>query len=103
MVRWTDMVEGVVLLALVILLLGADRVGDIGGAVGRVVREFHREARADAVPIPAAAAGMTMNIAVFLVPPPSAAPPPADYLPDTPPAARVQRPRALSAPGHATR
>jgi len=35
--------EVLIILAIVVLLFGATRIGDIGGAMGRAIREFRRE------------------------------------------------------------
>ncbi|MBI1885180.1 MAG: twin-arginine translocase TatA/TatE family subunit [Chloroflexi bacterium] len=35
--------EALVVLAIVVVLFGANRIGDIGGAMGRAIREFRRE------------------------------------------------------------
>lgn len=35
--------EALIILAIVIVLFGATRIGDIGAAMGRAIREFRRE------------------------------------------------------------
>lgn len=35
--------ELLIILAIVVVLFGATRIGDIGGAIGRGIREFRRE------------------------------------------------------------
>jgi sec-independent protein translocase protein TatA len=35
--------ELIIILAIVVVLFGASRIGDIGGAIGRGIREFRRE------------------------------------------------------------
>ncbi len=37
--------ELVIILAIVVVLFGASRIGDIGGSIGRGIREFRRELR----------------------------------------------------------
>jgi sec-independent protein translocase protein TatA len=37
--------ELIIILAIVVVLFGASRIGDIGGAIGRGIREFRREIR----------------------------------------------------------
>ncbi len=37
--------ELLIVLAIVVVLFGASRIGDIGGAMGRAIREFRREAK----------------------------------------------------------
>jgi sec-independent protein translocase protein TatA len=37
--------ELVIILAIVVVLFGASRIGDIGGSIGRGIREFRREVR----------------------------------------------------------
>jgi sec-independent protein translocase protein TatA len=37
--------ELIIILAIVVVLFGASRIGDIGGAIGRGIREFRREVR----------------------------------------------------------
>jgi sec-independent protein translocase protein TatA len=37
--------ELVIILAIVVVLFGASRIGDIGGAIGRGIREFRREVK----------------------------------------------------------
>jgi sec-independent protein translocase protein TatA len=37
--------ELLIILAIVVVLFGASRVGDLGGAIGRGIREFRRELR----------------------------------------------------------
>ncbi|HLB26299.1 MAG TPA: twin-arginine translocase TatA/TatE family subunit [Dehalococcoidia bacterium] len=38
--------ELVIILAIVVVLFGASRIGDIGGSIGRGIREFRREVKA---------------------------------------------------------
>ena len=38
--------ELLIVLAIVVVLFGASRIGDIGGAIGRGIREFRREVKA---------------------------------------------------------
>ena len=38
--------ELLIILAIVVVLFGASRIGDIGGAIGRGIREFRREVQA---------------------------------------------------------
>lgn len=35
--------ELIIILAIVVVLFGASRIGDIGGSIGRGIREFRRE------------------------------------------------------------
>ena len=35
--------EALIILAIVVVLFGASRIGEIGGAMGRSIREFRRE------------------------------------------------------------
>ncbi len=35
--------EALIILAIVVVLFGATRIGEIGGAMGRAIREFRRE------------------------------------------------------------
>ncbi len=37
--------ELLIILAIVVVLFGASRIGDIGGSIGRGIREFRREVR----------------------------------------------------------
>ena len=37
--------ELIIILAIVVVLFGASRIGDIGGSIGRGIREFRRELR----------------------------------------------------------
>lgn len=37
--------ELVIILAIVVVLFGASRIGDIGGSIGRGIREFRREVK----------------------------------------------------------
>lgn len=37
--------ELLIILAIVVVLFGASRIADIGGAIGRGIREFRREVR----------------------------------------------------------
>ena len=37
--------ELVIILAIVVVLFGATRIGDIGGSIGRGIREFRREVK----------------------------------------------------------
>ena len=37
--------ELVIILAIVVVLFGASRIGDIGGSIGRSIREFRREVK----------------------------------------------------------
>jgi len=37
--------ELLIILAIVVVLFGASRIGDIGGAIGRGIREFRREVK----------------------------------------------------------
>ncbi len=37
--------ELLIILAILVLLFGASRLGDLGGAIGRAIREFRREVR----------------------------------------------------------
>ena len=37
--------ELVIVLAIVVVLFGASRIGDIGGSIGRGIREFRREVK----------------------------------------------------------
>ena len=37
--------ELVIILAIVVVLFGASRIGDIGGPIGRGIREFRREVK----------------------------------------------------------
>jgi len=43
MFRGIGPVELLIILAVVVVLFGASRIGEIGGAVGRTIREFRRE------------------------------------------------------------
>ncbi|MBM4430906.1 MAG: twin-arginine translocase TatA/TatE family subunit [Chloroflexi bacterium] len=45
MLRNVGPVELLVVLAIVILVFGVGRVGELGGALGRSIREFRREVR----------------------------------------------------------
>ncbi len=45
MLRSIGPTELLIVLAIVVVLFGASRIGDIGGAVGRGIREFRRELR----------------------------------------------------------
>ncbi len=45
MLRNIGPVELLVVLAIVILVFGVGRVGELGGALGRSIREFRREVR----------------------------------------------------------
>jgi len=38
--------ELIIILAIVVVLFGASRIGDIGGSIGRGIREFRREVKA---------------------------------------------------------
>ncbi len=38
--------ELIIILAIVVILFGASRIGDIGGSIGRGIREFRREVKA---------------------------------------------------------
>jgi sec-independent protein translocase protein TatA len=38
-------VELIIILAIIVVLFGASRIGDIGGAIGRGIREFRREVK----------------------------------------------------------
>lgn len=49
--------ELVIVLVIVLVLFGANRVGDIVGGVGRGIREFRRAVKEEEPPRPAAAAG----------------------------------------------
>jgi sec-independent protein translocase protein TatA len=40
-------VELLIILVIIVLIFGANRIGEIGGALGRTVREFRREMRDD--------------------------------------------------------
>ena len=46
--------ELIVIAVIIILIFGANRLGEIGGALGKTVREFRKELKDDTVP-PAAA------------------------------------------------
>ncbi len=35
----------IIILAVVVVLFGASRIGDVGGAIGRGIREFRREVK----------------------------------------------------------
>ena len=37
--------ELLIILAILVVLFGASRLGDLGGAIGRAIREFRREVR----------------------------------------------------------
>ena len=37
--------ELIIVLAIVVVLFGASRIGDIGGSIGRGIREFRREVK----------------------------------------------------------
>ena len=37
--------ELIIILAIVVVLFGASRIGDIGGSIGRGIREFRREVK----------------------------------------------------------
>jgi sec-independent protein translocase protein TatA len=37
--------ELIIILAIVVILFGASRIGDIGGSIGRGIREFRREVK----------------------------------------------------------
>jgi sec-independent protein translocase protein TatA len=37
--------ELIIIFAIVVVLFGASRIGDIGGAIGRGIREFRREVK----------------------------------------------------------
>ena len=37
--------ELIIILAIVVVLFGASRIGDIGGSIGRAIREFRREVK----------------------------------------------------------
>lgn len=39
--------ELLIILAIVVVLFGASRVADVGGALGRAIRDFRRELRED--------------------------------------------------------
>ena len=39
--------ELLIILAIVVVLFGATRVADVGGALGRAIRDFRREMRED--------------------------------------------------------
>jgi sec-independent protein translocase protein TatA len=47
-------VELLIILVIIVLIFGANRLGEIGGALGKTVREFRHELKDDTVP-PAAA------------------------------------------------
>jgi sec-independent protein translocase protein TatA len=53
MLRNIGPVELLVVLAIVILVFGVGRVGELGGALGRSIREFRREVRGLGEDIPA--------------------------------------------------
>ena len=48
--------ELLIVLVIIALVFGASRVADLGGALGRGIREFRQEARSDDEPEEAAAA-----------------------------------------------
>jgi sec-independent protein translocase protein TatA len=39
--------ELIIILVIVILVFGARRIGDLGGALGKTVREFRKESKSD--------------------------------------------------------
>ncbi len=39
--------ELIIILVIIVLIFGANRLGEIGGALGRTVREFRKELRDD--------------------------------------------------------
>jgi sec-independent protein translocase protein TatA len=96
----------VLLIVVIVLLFGANKLGDVGGALGKSIREFKKEAGKDDPPRPAAT---TLPTAGYVPPPmqsstlpqPPAAPPqgytPTDYRPggqpqNPPPAAPATPP-----------
>jgi sec-independent protein translocase protein TatA len=52
-------VELLIILVIIVLIFGANRLGEIGGALGKTVREFRKELKDDTVP-PAAAKADTI-------------------------------------------
>lgn len=47
-------VELLIILVIIVLIFGANRLGEIGGALGKTVREFRHELKDDEVAKPAA-------------------------------------------------
>ncbi len=43
-------IEGLIILAVILLIFGASRLGDIGGALGKSIREFRKAAREEEPP-----------------------------------------------------
>lgn len=43
-------VELLIILVIIVLIFGANRLGEIGGALGKTVREFRKELKDDTVP-----------------------------------------------------
>ncbi len=47
--------ELLIILVILVVIFGANRLGEIGGALGKTVREFRREMKSDDTPPPAKA------------------------------------------------
>ena len=45
--------ELLIILVIIILIFGANRIGEIGGALGKTVREFRKELKDDEPPVKA--------------------------------------------------
>ncbi len=45
--------ELIIIAVIVILIFGANRIGEIGGAIGKTVREFRKELKDDEPPLKA--------------------------------------------------
>jgi sec-independent protein translocase protein TatA len=43
--------ELLIILVIIILIFGANRIGEIGGALGKTVREFRKELKDDVPPV----------------------------------------------------
>jgi len=51
--------EGLIILAIVVLIFGVGKLSDVGGALGKSIREFRKAAREDDEPEPEAVASNT--------------------------------------------
>lgn len=75
--------EWLIILAIVLVLFGGSRLGQLGSALGESIREFKRATREESPPEgreqPDAAAPPPANIVLTM--PPARAPAPGDYLP----------------------
>jgi sec-independent protein translocase protein TatA len=88
-----DNPEWLIILAIVVVLFGGSRLGQLGGSLGQSIREFKRAMHEDEAPAPSGPAAATAPPPVtytVIAPPRSepASPPPAatvvgDYLPGT--------------------